>query len=226
MDTNLQVLDNLIQGTEAWHDARRGVLTASVIGQLITPKTLKPANNDTARGLIASLVGERIAGFTESTFTNDDMMRGIEEEPFARDLYIEHFAPVEEVGFMIREQDGIKLGYSPDGVVGDDGLIEVKSRRQKKHVLTVVSGAAPVENMAQIQTGFWVSGRSWCDYISYCGGMKIWVQRVERDPRWQEIITEVARDFEKQAAEMIEKFTAATEGMPLAERTYDVGIVI
>lgn len=221
----LTVLDNLVQGSEAWHDARRGLLTASTIGQLITPKTIKPSKSETARAFIAGLVGERIAGFTEPTYTSDDMMRGIEEEPFARDLYSETFAPVTEVGFMIRERNGIKLGYSPDGLVGDDGLIEIKSRRQKKHVITVVDDAAPVENMAQIQTGLWVSERDWCDYISYSGGMKLWVKRVHVDPRWQEVITEVAAEFEKTAAEMIETYNERTAGMPVAQRVFDVEIV-
>lgn len=222
----LTVLDNLVQGSEAWHDARRGLLTASTIGQLITPKTIKPSKSETARAFIAGLVGERIAGFTEPTYTSDDMMRGIEEEPYARDLYAETFAPVTQVGFMIRERNGIKLGFSPDGLVGDDGLIEIKSRRQKKHVLSVLDDAAPPENMAQIQTGLWVSERDWCDYISYSGGMKLWVKRVHADQRWQEVITEVAAEFEKTAAEMIATYNERTAGMPVAQRVFDAEMVI
>ena len=222
----LTVLNDLIQGSEAWHDARRGLLTASTIGQLITPKTIKPSKSETARAFVAGLVGERIAGFTEPTYTSDDMMRGIEEEPYARDLYAETFAPVTQVGFMIRKTAGIKLGFSPDGLVGDDGLIEIKSRRQKKHVLSVLDDAAPPENMAQIQTGLWVSGRDWCDYISYSGGMKLWVKRVHADQRWQEVITEVASEFEKTAAEMIETYNERTAGMPVAQRVFDAEMVI
>src|SRR5690606_31468225 len=132
------------QGTEEWHDVRRGILTASVVGQLITTKTLKPAANDISRGLTATLVAERITGWTEPTYTSDDMMRGILDEPLARDLYSEHFAPVRECGFMVLTlAHGERLGYSPDGIVGADGLIEVKSRKPKKHLATILADEVP-----------------------------------------------------------------------------------
>src|SRR5689334_22831391 len=82
------------QGSEEWFAQRRGMVTASVVGQLITAKTLQPATNDYARGLTALLVAERITDYTEPTFMNDDMLRGVMDEPVARDLYSEHYAPV------------------------------------------------------------------------------------------------------------------------------------
>ena len=85
---------------------------------------------------------------------------------------------------MVRDDWGFKIGYSPDGLVGKDGLIEIKSRRPKKHLQTIIAGTVPAENMAQIQAGLLVSGRDWCDYISYCGGMRPWIKRVEPDTRW------------------------------------------
>ncbi|MGZ0843127.1 YqaJ viral recombinase family protein, partial [Klebsiella pneumoniae subsp. pneumoniae] len=147
-------------------DQRRGIITASVVGKLITSKTLKAAANPESRSLTAHLVAERITGWTDPTYISDDMLRGMADEPRARDKYAEHYnVPVRQVGFMIRENRGVKLGYSPDGLVGDDGLIEVKSRLQKKQVETVLSGEPPAENMAQLQCGLLVSGREWIDYI-------------------------------------------------------------
>ena len=153
-------LPDLIQGSDEWHDQRRGMVTASAVGQLITASTLKPASNDYSRGLTALLVAERITGYTEPTYINDDMLRGIEDEPRAIEKYGEHYAPVVTTGFMVRDYGTHQLGYSPDGLVGADGLVEVKSRRQKKHLQTILSGQVPAENMAQLQCGLLVRAAS------------------------------------------------------------------
>ncbi|MBM4616348.1 hypothetical protein GS540_17880, partial [Rhodococcus hoagii] len=136
MTATLTTLQDLVQGTDEWLEQRRGIVTASVVGKLVTAKTLQPASNAESRGLTALLAAERITGWSDPTYISDDMLRGIEDEPKARDIYSEHFAPVTETGLMIRDDNGVKLGYSPDGLVGDDGLIEIKSRRQKVHLET------------------------------------------------------------------------------------------
>ena len=92
----LHEFPDLDQGTEEWLAARRGIVTASVVGQLLTA-TGRPASNDTSRRLTLSLVAERITGETEPVWVNDDMLRGQLDEPIARDLYQEHFAQGEEV---------------------------------------------------------------------------------------------------------------------------------
>jgi hypothetical protein len=219
-------LPDLIQGSEEWLDQRRGMVTASVVGQLITASTIKPAKNDYSRALTAQLVAERITGWTDPQYVTDDMLRGHEDEPRARDLYSEHFAPVRESGFMVRTEDNWKLGYSPDGLVGDDGLIEVKSRRPKKHLTTILSGEVPALNMAQLQAGLLVSGRKWIDYISYCGGMPLWVKRVLPDERWFDAITDAVITFEQNAAEMVTAYETATAGMPTTERVIELEMVI
>src|SRR5665647_2282738 len=144
---------SLVQGSEAWLDQRRGMMTASVVGQLITPKTVKPAANDYSRALTVTLAAERITGWTDPVYVSDDMFRGTMDEPIARDLYTRHYAPVTECGFMVRYDWGWSLGYSPDGLVGDDGLIEVKSREPKAQLATILADEVPLANMAQIQAG-------------------------------------------------------------------------
>lgn len=224
---SLHVYDDLIQGTDEWLKARRGIVTASTVGRLITPKTIKPASNPDSRALAAQLVAERITGWSEEPYVSHDMLRGSLDEPVARALYAEHYAPVAEVGFMVRDDWGFKIGYSPDGLVGDDGLIEIKSRRPRQHLATILAGEVPAENMAQIQCGLLVSGRQWCDYISYCGGMPMWVTRVEPDPRWHEAILAAVAQFEQVAAEMIAAYEVAVAGFPMTERsTYDMDVVI
>jgi hypothetical protein len=219
-------LPDLIQGTDEWLDQRRGMVTASVVGQLVTPGTIKVAKNDYSRALTAQLVAERITGWTDPTFINDDMLRGHEEEPRARDLYSERFAPVRESGFMVRAEANWKLGYSPDGLVGDDGLIEVKAPRAKKHLTTILSGEVPAFNMAQLQAGLLVSGRQWIDFISYCGGMPMWVKRVEPDQRWFDAIVSAVIQFEETAAEMVTAYETAVVGLPMTERVVEMEMVI
>lgn len=213
----LRIMDNLEQGSDAWLAARLGMVTASVVGQMLTP-TGKVARNDYSRRLTLSLVAERITGHIEPVYVNDDMLRGQLDEPIARDLYSEHFEPVTETGFMVTDDHGWDLGFSPDGLVGDHGLIEVKSRRQKKHLETVLSSEVPAENLAQIQCGLLVSGREWCDYISYSGGMALWVKRVYPDPKWAEAIVDAVAAFEQRAVEMVHNYHERTAGLPDTER--------
>jgi len=219
-------MPEIIQGTPEWHEARRGIVTASTVKALLTP-TLKVADNDTSRGAVATLVAERISGFTEDTPMNADMWRGVECEPFARDLYSKHHAEAREIGFMVRDDWGFKIGYSPDGLVGDDGLIEIKCPRAKTHVRTVLADEVPAHYMAQLQTGLLVSGRQWIDFVSYCGGLPLWVKRVEPDPAWQEAIVAAVTAFERAAVEMVDRWLTASEGLPPTERiNFDTEIVI
>lgn len=223
----LHELPDLIQGSEEWFAQRRGMVTASVMKGLITPSTIKPANNPEARSIVALLVSERITGWTEPTFQNDDMWRGHEDEPRAVETYAEHYGtPVRHIGFMVRDDWGFQVGFSPDGLVGDDGSIEIKSRRPKKHLQTILVDAVPAENIAQIQCGLLVSGRQWCDYISYCGGMPMWRKRVEPDPRWFEAILEAVEQFELAAAVMTATYEKATQGLPATERVIEPEMVI
>lgn len=214
---SLRTYPDIEQGGPEWDDLRRGMVTASVVGQLVTPSTLKPAANPASRSLAALIVAERITGRTDPSFVSDDMERGREDEPRARDVYAEHFAPVTEVGFMELETLAWTLGYSPDGLVGDDGLIEIKSRRPKKHLATILADQVPAENTAQIQAGLFVSGRQWCDYISYSGGMPLWVKRVEPDPAWHSAFDAALRAFEKAAHAMEADYLDAVAGLPMTK---------
>ena len=103
--------------------------------------------------------------------------------------------------------------------------IEVKSRRQKKHLATILADEVPIENVAQIQCGLLVSGRAWCDYISFCGGMPLWTKRVTPDPRWFDAIVAAVTGFEETAAHMVDTYTRAVAGLPMTERIdYDAEI--
>lgn len=214
----LTIHAELEQGSDEWFRARCGLLTASTIGKLITPSTLKVADNETSRGLTMTLAAERITGHVDYVHPTFDMQRGTDDEPFARAVYAEHFAPVEEIGFVTLEQHGYKLGYSPDGFVGEDGLIEIKSRKPEKHMAHVLSGRPPAYNLAQMMAGMFITGRKWCDYISFSAGLPLWRHRVSPDPKWFAAIEDAAASFEINVFNIVNNFTAATNGLPATER--------
>ena len=216
------------QGTEEWLAMRCGILTASEMNLIVTP-TLKPASNDKERAHLFELLGQRITGYVEPRYVSDDMLRGQWDEIDARIKYRDHFGPVTECGFITNDDHGFVIGYSPDGLVGDDGLIECKSRRQRFQVETIVSDSVPVEYMLQLQTGLLVSGREWIDFISYCGGMPMYVKRVFPDAAIQDAIVTAARSFETRLAIRLEMYHEAFARQPVlieTERTNEQEIVI
>lgn len=264
----LRILENLEQGSEEWFAARRGMVTASVIGQLVTvgppdalsvacptcaaksgpclsmsrkdrteiktmhdarlaaaatlPPVYSVAQNDTSRGLTALLVAERITGWTEPTFTNSDMMRGVMHEPIARDRYAEHNSvTVEEVGLMIRDDWGFQIGASPDGLVGDDGGLEVKCPRAKTHIRTIIADEVPPQYVPQIQACLLVSGRKWWDFVSFCGGLPMWTKRVYPDPKWQAVIVDAVAAFESNAEAIASDYLTRAANLPATERVPD-----
>lgn len=213
----LHILD-VEQRSPEWFAARCGIVTASAVGKLITPRTVKVASNDDSRGLADLLAAERVTGYVEETWTSNDMWRGIEAEPYARALYSEHHAEAVECGFMLREFDGFKIGYSPDGLVGDDGLIEIKAPRQKTHLATVIADEVPLHYMAQLQAGLLVSDREWVDFVSYCGGMPLWTKRVTPDVRWRGAILEAVEKAETAIVQAVAHYRSAIVGLPTTER--------
>lgn len=217
--------EDLIQGSDEWLDARRGIITASEMDLVLTP-TLKVANNEKTRTHIYELIAQRITGYTEPQYVSDAMLRGHEDEILARALYSEKYAPVQEVGFVTNDEFGFKIGYSPDGLVGKDGLIEVKSKMAKHHVRTILDGVVPVEHMLQVQTGLIVTGRKWCDFISYCGGMPMFVVRAHADDKIQRAIIEAATDFEQKVRDGIADYEKATAGLFPTERRVEEDMII
>lgn len=188
------------QGSMEWYEARLGLMTASEMKLVLTPK-LAIANNDKTKTHAYELAAQRVSGFVEPIFESFDMLRGHEDEIEARILYSKHYEPVEECGFITNNKWGFTLGYSPDGLVGNDGLIEIKSRKQKYQMQTIVecsaADKAPEEYILQIQTGLLISERKWCDFISYCGGLPMTTVRVFPDPVMQDAIVKAAADFEE-----------------------------
>ena len=204
------------QGSDDWLALRRGVITASTMSRLITA-TGKPASNDTSRAQLLELLAERITGESEASYYNDDMARGHLLEPLARDIYARHYHPVTECGFVTAQFDGTTIGYSPDGLVGDDGLIEIKSPRQKNHLKWLLAGAVPAEHWPQVHTGLAVTGRAWCDFISYAPGLPLFVKRCRREEMTIEQLIGAATYAEQWIEELMNDYTETAARFPATE---------
>lgn len=211
-DMPITYRNDLLQGSDEWLAARCGLLTASEMRLIMTP-TLKAADNDKSRAHVWEIAAQRISRYVEPAYISDDMLRGQEDEFYARQEYARHFAPVEEVGFITNDRFGFTIGYSPDGLVGQDGLIECKSRRQKYQIQTIVewyrAETAPVDYLLQCQTGLLVTERKWIDLISYSGGLPMLPMRINADPVVQAAIEEAAAKFEANVAGVIKDYEQA-----------------
>ena len=206
------------QGTPEWLALRCGILTASEINLIMTP-TLKVASNDKERAHLFELLAQRVTKYMELSYIGDNALRGHEDEIEARIKYAEHYAPVKECGFITRNLGGIVIGYSPDGLIGDDGLIECKSRRQKYQVETILADEVPAEYMLQIQAGLLVSGRQWLDFISYSAGLPMFVKRVLPDERYRAAIIAAATELENRLQLALDRYQSALKSMPVLINT-------
>lgn len=215
----------LIQGSDEWIAARRGIITAGSMDLILTP-TLKVTSNEKERTHLYELLAQRVTGYTEPQYIGDDMLRGLEDEVYAKALYSEKYAPVMDTGLVTNDALGFVVGYSPDGLVGDDGLIEIKSRRQKYQVQTILDDEVPVEYMLQIQTGLFVTGRAWLDFISYCGGLPMFVKRVFPIPEYHDAIREAATKFELRLRDAERKYRALADKFHPTERRIEQEISV
>lgn len=222
---------DLDQGSDEWLQVRCGLLTASEMKLIISPppepetrikKNGEPykqrewsafADNDKCRSHLYELLAQRINKYVEPGYISDDMLRGKEDEITARALYEEYIAPVQTMGFITNSRWGFTLGFSPDGLVGDDGFIEIKSRDQKYQAKTLIENVLgqtiPADFLMQQQTGHLVSERKWCDFMSFCGGNLMPVIRVYPDPVVQNAIIEATGAFERRLAEEMERMQEA-----------------
>jgi hypothetical protein len=202
------------QGTTEWLQARCGLMTASEMKLVLTEKTLKVCENDKIKAHIYELAAQRITNFVEPMFQSLDMIRGHNDELEARARYAEQYGEVQEVGFITNDKWGFTLGYSPDGlVVGKRGAIEIKSRKQKYQIQTVVehslNGGIPGEFVMQHQTGLMVAELDWIDFISFSEKLPMAVIRVHPDDRIQSAIKEAAQITEAKIAKIIATYQEA-----------------
>lgn len=208
---------DIVQGTDDWLRLKQGVLSASILKNVITPSKLKLSTAAPARLFYDDILSQRIDETIQHNYMSFNMMRGLEDEPYAVAQYEkEYHCEVRHCGFIVNTRLGFPLGYSPDALVGDDGLVEIKSREPKYQVKTILDHIAgrtkeivPGEFMIQIQTGLYVSDRKWCDFISFCNGNQMVTIRVDPLPTFQEAIEKAAISFEQVLQENMQKYNDA-----------------
>lgn len=207
----ITIYRELIQGSEDWAAARCGLPTASEMHLLVTP-TLNIASNDKERAHLYELLAQRITGYVEPQYVSDAMLRGQDDEIDALTLYAKTYSEIDRVGFMTNDKWGFTIGYSPDALVGENGLVECKSRSQKWQIRTltefVPNEAIDPDFMIQCQTGLLVSERDWVDLVSYCGGLPMATVRVFQDAKVQEAIINAVTAFENKLHDRLATYNA------------------
>lgn len=189
------------QGSPEWHALRCGKVTASRIADMMA-KT-KTGWGASRANYKAQLVAERLTGIVAEGYTNAAMEWGKEKEAEARAAYgFSTTHPVEIIDFVTHPEIAMS-GASPDALVGDDGLVEIKSPNTATHIETLLGGTVPGKYMLQMQWQMACTGRTWCDFVSYDPrmpeDMRLFVRRLERD---DELIAEITKEVRAFLAEI------------------------
>ncbi len=188
------------QGSEEWYAARRGIVTASEFGTLLM-QGKGGGDSKTRRTYMLKLMGERLTGDPMYHYVNDHMERGHDQEPDARNMYaFQADVEPQPVGFI---KNG-NVGCSPDSLIGDVGMLEIKTKLAHLHLDVLLGDAVPNEHMAQIQGQLWVAEREWCDFVSYCPKLPLFVKRVQRDDAFIERLRKAVDLFEREMATLME----------------------
>ena len=191
-----------VQGTPEWFAARCGIPSASNFDKIVTSAG---APSKQAEKYMYQLAAERVTGRTEESYSNAAMERGKETEAEARDLYeIITDERVDSVGICFKDEDKL-VGASPDGLVGDEGSIEIKCPLSHTHVGYLINGGLPSEYFQQVQGQLYVTGRKWVDFISYFPGLKPLIVRVTRDEKFMKALEIELAVFLKQLDEVTER---------------------
>ena len=187
------------QGTPEWFEVRCGLPTCSNFDKIVTTKGLPSKQKEKYLWKVA---GEAITRVPEETYQNFAMARGIELESEARIFYeLTTGLTVEQVGFCTTD-DG-KVGCSPDGLVGNEGMIEVKCPTIAVHVGYLLANSVPSDYFQQLQGQLYVTGRKWVDFMSYSVGLKPLIVRIYPDEEFQIRLKEELEKFCKELKEVI-----------------------
>lgn len=177
--SQLEIID-CIQGSDEWWKARLAVVTASEF-HCVLATGRSSGESKTRRKYMLRLVAEAITGEPQEAYSNAAMERGRAMEAEARDYYalLTDLEPV-QVGFL---RNG-RVGCSPDSLIGNDGMHEIKCKEYHRHIECLLVNEVPTEHRAQCQGGLWVAEREWIDFQSYCPKLPPFIKRVHRDDKY------------------------------------------
>jgi putative phage-type endonuclease len=185
------------QGSPEWFAQRLGKVTASRVADVIA-KT-KTGYSTSRENYMAQLVCERMTGTVAESFSNAAMVHGTETEPLARAAYEAHADVLVDEVAMIQHPTIEQAGASPDGLVGDDGQLEIKCPNTATHIDTLLSQTVPGEYVTQMQWQMACTGRQWCDFVSFdprmTDGLQLFVKRVPRDNAYIQMLEEEVKKF-------------------------------
>lgn len=209
-------MSEIIQGTPEWLKLRLGKVTASRVADVMS-KGKGSAESAGVRNYRAQLVCERLTGTVEETYTNSAMQRGVELEPIARECY--EFVSgntVEQVAFV--DHPTIPMsGASPDGLIGDDGLLEIKCPNTATHIEYLLCGEPPAAYTKQMTWQLACTGRKWVDFVSYDPrlpeDLQLFVVRFRRDEgdikEMEAAVIEFNASVDKMIEELMQKLAGA-----------------
>lgn len=201
----------MIQGSDEWHEARLGCVTASRVADVMARTKSGPAA--ARKNYMMELLCQRLTGAREEGFTSAAMQRGIDLEPLARSAYeVESGETVMEAGFVLHPE-AKAFGASPDGLVADTGLIEIKCPNTAQHVEFIRTGKPDGRYIWQMQAQMECTGRDWCDFVSFDDRMPERLQmrsvRVMRDPDMIVSMMDEVLGFLKELSELVAEMEAA-----------------
>jgi putative phage-type endonuclease len=204
----MKIIETCEQGSEEWLSLRLGKITASRVKDVLT-KGRGTSPSKTSESYMMELIAEILTGNSKPFFENDAMRWGTETEPQARAMYAVNndFVDVKEVAFVEHNE---QVGISPDGLVGDDGLLEIKCPNTTTQLKRALSDDYSADYKAQIQMQLWVTEREWCDFVSFdprldCSAGYL-QQRVFRDEEYIEEMKTKVYAFVEKMNELIEQF--------------------
>lgn len=192
---------NCDQGSQEWLACRAGIPTASEFDTVLA-KGKGGGESKTRRTYMLKLIGERLTGAPMYSYSNDHMERGKEMEDEARNLYsmVSDLEPV-QIGFMRRGD----AGASPDSLVGNDGLLEIKTKLAHLQLDVLLTDELPSEHRAQCQGQLWIAQREWVDFVSYWPGLPLFAKRVFRDESYIARLKVEVDAFNNELLETIER---------------------
>jgi putative phage-type endonuclease len=197
------IILNIEQQSEAWHEARCGLVTGTRFKSLVAKET-----TDAYKDLLTNIACEIITGRAEETYSNALMEYGLETEPEARKEYETYFGvEVKTAGFIIPDEEHkyhYWIGISPDGLLPEEGMIEIKCPLMRTHFEYIEANKLPAEYRYQVQGQLFVTGFAYCDFMSYVPGMKPFIIRVYPD-------TELFKEFELRLDKLIGEVKAKIE---------------
>lgn len=199
----MQIVTDIEQGTPEWLAMRLGIVTCSELEALLVNGKGEAGFGVAAFTYMDQLIGERITGeAAELPFQTKATIRGHELEGVARGLYeAREEVTTQSVGIILNHG----IGYSPDALVGANGLTEIKTKLPKFQVGVILADEVPKDHVAQCQGGLWVSEREWIDFISYWPGMPLFVKRAYRDEVLIRKLAERVKTFNELLEERMHK---------------------